>query len=215
MKKIFISFCILIILAMVGFGIALWQAPKIVSYLLSQEIGSKVTIETLKYKNQTLEITGFTLMDIFNKQSIPSVQVKQITIYAPLSHLLGKKLVVDEIIVNDIELNVLFYNATGTRNNWSEIMNDAPKEEKNNKQYLIRKLILNNLKVTVKQFNRRPKTYPVIKQLVFENISDETGFPVNRIEKAIFHTVIKSIFERFNLFNLIKSLNPLNIIPIF
>ena len=59
--------------------------------------------------------------------------------------------------------------------------------------------------------------FPTIEKLEFYNISDETGFPIEEVEKAIAHAILKSVFQKFNLLHLIQA--PVKIIekviPIF
>ena len=58
------------------------------------------------------------------------------------------------------------------------------------------------------QPNGQVKRYPTIPSMEFHNISDETGFPVSEIEKAIFNQVLKNLYQQLDLQNTLKQLIP-------
>ena len=113
---------------------------------------------------------------------------------------------IDEIVVRDIFVGVEFYDSKQKESNWNYILaTDEKKEKKGEKDYLIRKLVLYNLTVQVTQSNGQVKRYPTIPKMEFYNISSETGFPIDQIEKAIFNLVLKDLFKKLNLDQILKD----------
>ena len=80
----------------------------------------------------------------------------------------------------------------------------------NNLDYLIKKLILTHLTVELVQANGKVQRFPTIQRMEFHNISSETGFPIDEIEKAIFKMMMQELMQKFNLDDL---LNPFKAVP--
>ena len=57
------------------------------------------------------------------------------------------------------------------------------------------------------------KRYPTIPRMEFHNISSETGFPISEIEKAIFDLVMKDLFRKLQLDQLLRTIDPLKNLP--
>ena len=112
-------------------------------------------------------------------------------------------------LTKDIFIEIEFYNASGEDNNWARILSRNDKEEKISRDYMIHTLILKNLTVEVTQSNGKVKRYPTIQEMEFHNISSATGFPIDEIEKAIFDLMIKEVFKKLLLDQLLKTINPI------
>lgn len=135
---------------------------------------------------------------------------EQITIQAtPRMVFLGHPMVIDEISIRDIFVGIELYDTAGQTSNWSKILSQQEGREKGKRGYLIRKLVIENLNVELTQSNGKSKRFPTIDQMVFYNISDETGFPIEEIEKAIFKMVMMDIFKKFGLDQLKQTLAPI------
>lgn len=118
---------------------------------------------------------------------------------------------IDSMTLSNNIIGVEFYNSSGTSNNWTRIMETPSKSKKEtHRKYLIKKLTMNNITVVLTKQNGQKQTFPTIDKLEFYNISDETGFPIDELEKAIANEVLKSVFGKFNIMHLLKT--PVNII---
>lgn len=95
-------------------------------------------------------------------------------------------------------------------------MNVKTNSSNNQTPYLIKELKIDNLYVTIYKMDGSHELLPVIPNLSIKNISDESGFPVHQIEKAVYNEMLKSIFNIFDIKHLFQdTLNPLKIIPGF
>jgi hypothetical protein len=125
-------------------------------------------------------------------------------------------LIIDQIEIANIFVGLEYYENGST--NWDTILSGANPPSSKDKDYLIRTLVLENLTVEVTQANGQKKRYPTIARMEFHNLSKETGFPVNEIEKAIFNLMMKNILDKFNLFKQPLNLptkSPLRYLPNF
>lgn len=217
MKKALLIIGIVLIVIVLGLTICYWQKEKIISHILSNDFHVPVRIEKIEIKKDRILIKNFFMGNPKNSKTKQSLFCKEIDSHLTLKELRQDVLTIDSITASGIELGVEFYDKRGNKNNWAEILkeqdNNSKSKNKEPKHYLIRKLELNSLTVTLTQADGKYQTFPTIDNLVFYNISDETGFPIDEIEKAIFYTVLKSVFQRFNLLNLIESINPATWLP--
>ena len=213
MKKFIFTIVIIIIvlIALLGFGYLF--APKILSYILSKDVGTKVKIEDISFKRNEFNIKNLKIYNPPKSRTKEAFTTKTLDIKTTLKQLFAKKLIIDKIILDDIFVNIEFYNKQGTKNNWSEIINKNPAKKKSEKEWLIKSLILRNLKVRVVNLDGTVKDYPKLNEIKLQNLSEESGFPISEIESAILQAVIKSIFSTHGLQELIKTVNPMKMIP--
>ena len=109
-------------------------------------------------------------------------------------------MVIEAIDIADINIGLEYYDASKNVTNWDKILEEKKKgKEKSDRNYLIKKLTLTNLTVTTTDYQGKTTRYPMIKQMVFYNISDETGFPIEEIEKAIFDIVLKKVLREYGI----------------
>ncbi len=181
--------------------------------MLTKDFGVPVTIENITYSKNNLDIKNFDVSNPKGSQTKTALIAKNINISASLEEIKGDVLTVNSITLDNLMIGIEFYNSDGSKNNWATIMGMPPAKQKGKKRkYLIKTLTLNNIGVTLTKKDGTKQTFPTIKKIEFHNISDETGFPIDEIEKAIAHAILKSIFQQFNLENLLKTINPANII---
>ena len=92
-------------------------------------------------------------------------------------------------------------------------MNTPTKSKKETKRkYLIKKLTLYNITVILTKADGQKETFPTIDKLEFYNITDETGFPIDEIEKAIAQAILKSVLGKFKLLHLLENAPGVNLI---
>lgn len=217
MKKLFAIILVFIFLCVATVFLAWNFKTSIASYILSKQLHSvPVSIEVLKLSKTNAMIQNLFIGNPKRSKTDTALETQEINIEGTLKELRADPLTIDGITVNDTLLAIEYYNESGSENNWSVMLNDEEKKEKvdkNGRGYLIRRLTFNNLTVQVTKANGETTRYPTLEKLEFYNISDETGFPIKDIEKAIFNVVLKSIFQRFGLDNLLKSLDPTQWVP--
>ena len=219
MKKI-LSIIISVIVLLIIAIIFLWSfRVKITNYFLSKDIGVPVEIQNIKLSKNKLTIKGLEIKNPYFSHSEIALSTKNLYFESSWKKLNSNPLTIDKIQADDILIVVELFNKKGDKNNWANILSHEGNNFKKSKPYIIKSLELNRIKVRLIQTNGKVKDFPAIKQLSFNNITDETGFPVDEIERAILHVIMKSIFHQMGLDSLIKTLYPPNlfkkILPFF
>ena len=219
MKKILILVVSVFVILIIGL-VVLWSfRVSVTNYFLAKDFGVPVEIQGIELSKNKLTISGFEMKNPHFSHSELALSTKNIIFESSWKKLKGNPLTIDKIQADDILIVVELFNKKGNQNNWATILSHEGNNFKKGKPYLIKSLILNRIKVRLIQTNGKIKDYPAIKQLAFNNISDETGFPVDEIERAILHVIMKSIFQQLGLDSLIKTLYPPNlfkkILPFF
>ncbi|PIS01660.1 MAG: hypothetical protein COT84_01055 [Chlamydiae bacterium CG10_big_fil_rev_8_21_14_0_10_35_9] len=216
MKK-FLAVILIIIFVLVTAIFLSWiYRTSLTAYFISKQLnGVPVNIESMEFSKDNLKVRNLFIGNPPQSKTATALESQLIDVDATLQELRGKRLTIEGITVDNSLLAIEFYNQSGTENNWSYMLNGDDEKEKdtNGKEYLIKRLTLKNLTVQVTKMDGSVTRYPTLEKLEFYNISNETGFPIKDIEKAIFNTVLKSIFQRFGLDNLLKSLDPAEWVP--
>lgn len=208
MKKVLLISVIVISVCIIITWIHL---PRAISILLSHDFKTPVKVEDVNFKKDQINFSNFSIKTK-KGQIKEAFHAETISINAKLKELISSKRTIESIIIKDIQIALEYYNKSGSENNWSELIKTNTKSKKKG-SYLIKKVVLKNLTVTVYTKDGRKKRYPTIENLEVYNITEESGFPIDKIEQAIFKEVLKSIFQKLNLKELIKSLNPTKIVP--
>ena len=214
MKKFLLgaSLLILILLASILF---LWgEKTSVVAHFLSRQLNVPVAIHQLEIGSRRAAIDRLWIGNPRGSRTSTSFSAETMTLDSTLDQILGNPLIIDEIDMADIFVGIEFYDASGTDSNWSRILDvEHIKKNKASKDYLIRRLVLTNLTVQVTKADGSFKRYPTIPRMEFHNISSETGFPISEIEKAIFDLVMKDLFRKLQLDQLLRTIDPLKNLP--
>ncbi len=197
MKKILLSLgvCILALTALMG--IAWIQKTAIFAHFLSDEMRVKVTLQDLDITKRNITLTNLWIGNPPSSKASTSFSSQWIELNTHPTFIFDNPMIIDQITISDIDIGIEYYEDQTT--NWDYILRSTARRKKD-KNYLIRTLILTNLTVTVTSKNGTKKQYPTIDRMEFHNISSESGFPVEEIEKAIFKKVMQNLFDKLNLF---------------
>lgn len=194
MKK-FSLFLILVLLALFSAAFIAWaNRENIVAHFLSNQLHVPVSLNSLEIDKQGATLNRFWMGTPKNSRSSTSFSAEMSRIDTSLDNLFGNPLVIEKIDINHIFVGIESYDAQGTKTNWTVIL-DGENEHKSSRNYLIKTLILRDLTIEITQVDGTVKRYPTIAEMEFNNISNETGFPIDAIEKAIFNLMIKNIFK--------------------
>ncbi len=189
--------CILVLFGLAG--ITWVQKTAVFVHLLSKEMKVKVALENLDITKKNTTLTNLWIGTPPSSKTSTSFASRLIEIIANPKVVLENPMIIDKISISDISIGVEYYPDQTT--NWDYILSTkAPKKKNKGKDYLIRTLILTNLRVTVVSSDGKKKQYPTIERMEFHNISSDSGFPIAEIEKAIFKKVMQDLFDKLNLF---------------
>lgn len=213
MKRFLIPFVSLILILIILAFVTWFNIPNILAHILSREFSVSTTVGNVNISKNNLKINDINIGTPKGSKTSSSFFSKELHVKSTIAALRNERLTIDSFTLNNIIIGIEFYNESGTDNNWVRILKIPTRPEKlSNRKYLIKKMTLNNISLVLTKSNGQKQTFPTIDKLEFFNISDETGFPIEEIEKAISEAILKSVFEKFNLLYLIRDLNPVNMI---
>jgi uncharacterized protein involved in outer membrane biogenesis len=210
MRKFFWFLFFLVVSLIVG-GTLVWvNRASLAAQILHRKLGVPVSVGSLDLTRTSATVQNLVIGNPPRYKQPNACTARTIDITSSWSHIRGNPLVIDEIEMNDLVIT-LEYSKKKNVTNWDEILKHNQKPS--SRHYLIRTLILRTLTVQVVTANGAIKRYPTLDRLEFHNISDETGFPVSEIEKAIFNRVMQDLFQRFNLQKIFEQLVPSGGVP--
>lgn len=213
MKKFLVPLISFILLIGIIAVIAWFNLPTILSNMLAKEFTVAVSVGNVDFSKNKLKVNDLNIGTPRNSQTKSSFYAKEIHLSSTLNAIRATRLTIESLTFNNSIISVEYYNDSGSDNNWVRILKTATRSKKpTDREYLIKKMTLNNVTVVLTKKNGQRQTFPTIEKLEFKNISNESGFPIDEIEKAITQAILKSVFEKFNLLNLIQEVEPTKII---
>jgi uncharacterized protein involved in outer membrane biogenesis len=215
--KIFFStlagLIVLIILAAAIVGFIFWsRVPDMLANNLSKKMKVSVTIDSMGLGLGSIDLHK---IDIGNPpKSILSkaFSCNEIDVKAPLTRYLSKNIVIDEIDLKDVYLGLEFDSPSSTKGNWTRIMSNmkstSSMEKKTDRTVLIHKIVLTNTNVDVvyKKDGGQIKKLPTIDRMELTEISSEGGVPMDQITNSVLGEMLKQVFIKENLKNMMQDL---------
>ena len=207
MKKTLLILAGLIAILAIAALLAWNSKASVAAGMLHRHLGVPVTIQSLDLTRHSGTISNLSIGNPPRYRSPTSFTARSIDITTTLEQLRANPLVIDEIVMDDLFINV--ENQQNGDTNWNEILaHGSKKKTATDRHYLIKTLIMRNLNVQVTQAGGQVKQYPALARMEFHNISDQTGFPVSEIEKAIFNQMMQDLYKKLDLEKMIKPLIP-------
>jgi hypothetical protein len=211
MKKLIIIFSSFIAI-IVMIAVVLWfNMPSYISRYLTKEFGVETIISNVNINTKNLNIYNLKMQNPKGSKLQNAFTCKKINFNSTIKNIRASTFTIDSISLDNMTISVELYNKSGSDNNWARIMATKETDPKTDRKYLIKTLNLNNINIVLYRNNKIENLKP-IKNLTFNNITNESGFPIEEIEKAIAHVILKHIFKQYNLSDLLKNIDPVNII---
>jgi hypothetical protein len=211
MKKAIIIFGSFIAFVVIIATILWFNMPSYISRYLTKEFGVQTSISNVTLDTKNLNVYNLIMENPKGSKIQNALTCKKINLNSTIKNISSSTLTINSISLENISIAVELYNSSGTDNNWVRIMDTKETDTKSDRKYLIKTLKLNNINIVLYRNNKIENLKP-IKNLTFNNISNESGFPIEEIEKAIAHVILKHIFKQYNLLDLLKSIDPTKII---
>lgn len=222
--KTFTVFIITIILAIVVFFIFWSKVPEMLSNNLSKKLQVEVSIGDMRLTPRTIKVDNFQIGNPSGYSSLPKAfSSDTIVVTAPLTEYLQQHIVIDEVHVDGIYLGLEFDSINSTDGNWTVIMSrfqnvtqQEKREASGRKTVLIKKLVFTNIS-TFLVFNKngsKIKKLPKIDRLEFYDVNSEGGIPSDQLLNSVLGQMLKSVFEKEHLKNMLKDVleNPQDVI---
>jgi hypothetical protein len=216
MRKILLILALIILGAIIASFVAWANRANIAANFLSRNLHVPVTIRSLEISRTETDITRLWIGNPPRSKTSTAFSAETIAIISTYKEIMGDPLIIEEIDISNVYVGLEYYR--GKETNWDYILGDGSKGKKGGKgrDYLIRTLILENLTVEVTQPDGKIKRYPTIARMEFHNISSDSGFPIEEIEKAIFNLMMQDLFKKLPLDQIFKQIpggSPLQYLP--
>ncbi len=184
-----LSWKILLLIVVVALVfIWLMKAP-ILSWYLTDKLKVPTSVSRVSMWPSETTIHQFRIVNPRGFKMKSAFEADTITISYRLHQLRGNPSEIDRIVIDDIFLGIECSNPTCSKNNWTAIGGRMAKEEQEAKKrnVVVHKLILTNMQVEVRGLGiGRPPMTKQIDRLEFNEVSSETGFPTDKLIRAIF-----------------------------
>lgn len=212
MRKLFSVFFFFFLLLLLIFSIGWANRTTLFCHFLSHQLQVPVHLDTLQVSLQQVSASKLLIENPPHSQTSTAFSSETVILNGTLEEVLGSTLTIEEIRLKNIFVGIEFYDPDKQRTNWTQLLTISRPSDPHSKNYLIRKLILENLTVEVIQANGDRKQYPTIERIELHQINHESGFPIEEIEKAIFKLMLQDLFKQLDLEQLLNIL-PAGILP--
>jgi uncharacterized protein involved in outer membrane biogenesis len=223
MRTFFTSLAGLIIVAIIVVvivGVIGWsRVPDIIANNLSKKLKVYVEIGSINLGWGKIRVKKTEIGNPPGAVQAQAFRCKELDVAAPFTRFLNKEVVIDQISMNDVYLDLEFDSASSTKGNWSRIMGNlqaATAEEQkasaakkgSDRSVLIHKLVLTNIDVDVLYVKDGAKVIhlPRIDRIELNDISSEGGIPMDQIMNSVLGQMLKSVFQKQNLKNMMQDI---------
>jgi hypothetical protein len=216
MKKLKNTLFVVIFLVL-GLSFFIWNyKTSLIQQIISKHLNNvPVYLEEFKITNNSLVFEDFFIGNYSNAKTGVSFGSKKIALKTNFYKIADNPFIIDSLTLKDTLIGIEYYNKDGSKNNWDTILKSFDYKELTKKKYLIKKIILKNLTVQVTDYKGKITKYPLIDTLVFYNLSDSDKYPINKIDKVILNTILRAVYARIGLGNLLDSTDNKVVVPHF
>lgn len=213
---------IVCILAAVIIGFVFWsRVPDMLSNNLSKKLGVAVQVDDVHLNWGKIIIDKVQISNPPRSILSTAFACQEIDVCAPFNRYLNKRIVIDEIDLKNIYLGLEFDSASDTTGNWTRIMSNLQKNTSSSsgktqqapptgseRSVLIHRLVLTNIQVDVvyRKEGGKVKKLPLIPRIELTEISSEGGFPMDQIMNSVLGQMLKEVFIKQNLKNMMQEL---------
>jgi hypothetical protein len=194
----------------------LWNTvPNRLSKTLSRDLQTTVFIGDATFSLNKIGLNKISINSPKNSRLPQAFSCENLSVNTWVTEYLKKDIVIDEITLDQVYLGLEFDSPSSTNGNWTKLMNNlnqsgASNSSKSNKTVLIKKLVITNIQCQVVYANKKDKAINLkpIDRIEFTNISSNQGFPVEQLSSSVLGKMLKEVFIRQNLEDMLKNLIP-------
>ncbi len=185
----------------------------ILSKTLSNTTQTPVTVGAIGFLRDAFTIQRLVISNPKDAYLPTAFKAETIKVSSAYTSYFRQTVVIEKIEVDDVFLNIEFYTEDKLTGNWQALFDNMGKSDqlmKNNRQTLIKQLVLRNVQVNLILAGGKIHRLSPIDQLEFEGLSSDEGFPVQQISEIIAKKMIYSVLKEEGLNLIIKI--PLKVI---
>lgn len=214
MRKFFAVIFFLILIT-TGLGtVAYMNSAYLLAKVISNKIHLPVSIKALDFYEKHFSIRNLKMANPPEARIPIGLKVEAIDITAPYTHYIKNPIVIDKIHMNDLHINIQFYNKERTNGNWHTIIKNIKQKNETplsfEREVVVKKLLFTQIYIDLILSNGKIYHLPPIEKIEFKNITTKKGIPIQEISKIIVEKMVHSIFLEKSLQAIIKT--PVDII---
>jgi len=167
---------------------------------LSRTFAVPVRVSSFNFSQKNIAVENLEIYNIPKSAVDKAMSIGSVEIKTPLHRFLQVNTIIDEITLNNVEVNVEFYDEKQTDMNWdyilaaSSIASSSPVDS-DAAVVLIRTLKITNLTVTVRTPNEKPKVYHIPQTVTYKNLNSRRGIPTTVIADMIVRITLMEVFS--------------------
>ena len=215
--KTFTVIAIVIIAIVVVLFLGWTRVPDILANDISKKMRVPVKIDSIDLGIKSIRVQDFEIGNPPGTVLSKAFSAQTIGVFAPLTRYLDQQIVIDEMTIDNIYLDLEFNSVSSTDGNWTKIMANIQPSESATKQgenkkpprsVLIKRIILTNINVDVIYVKEGGKVQhlPTIDRIELTNVSSEGGVPMDQIMNSVLGQMLKSVFIKQNLKNMLQGI---------
>ncbi|PCI92076.1 hypothetical protein COB11_07935 [Candidatus Aerophobetes bacterium] len=199
MRRLIGLLIILVILIIGSCFVLYYLFSDMASRILTEKLNVKASIEHITLRKEEALVRGLTIKNPSGSALKKALTVKEIDIKAPFSHYFGNPIIIDEIVFDKVYVSIELSKNNKIPCNWDYIVkhmhSEKPRWYSIKRKGLIKKLILTNVTIEIKQFGKDPQTLSPVPRMEFNDIDVDEGIPTSEFSKIIVSKMMGSIFS--------------------
>ncbi len=197
-----ISFLILV--ATIALGIYFWtNRVSTLESFLSKRLNSKVSLDEVRLGWGRLTLRGLQIETPSSKAFRSDEIVLEMSPFA----FFKKTVYVEKIKIQNPTLSLELYNSSGSENNWVRLLNGFPSGS--GKKFIIRKLVIINLRFDVTRSNGKPVSIPPLPYLELQGLGEKGALTVSQLGQVIFQALLQTVVSQGHLGALLDNVRQL------
>ncbi|MFZ4772601.1 MAG: hypothetical protein ACOYK9_01245 [Chlamydiia bacterium] len=200
MKHFFLTLLSLLLLLVIGSYLLFTFRVHVINSSLSTSFSVPVRISALDFSKKLVSIKN---LEIYNppKSIAPkALSMKSIQIHAPLRRYFEVNTDIHSVEINDIEVEIEFYDQQEKEMNWNSILGSSWEStntpiDADAAVVTIRTFTINNLKVTLRTPNQEPRIFYVQGPVTYKNLNSRRGIPGTVIADMIVRITLMEVFS--------------------
>ena len=206
-KILLISFSATVGLVAVLLYVAYINSALIFAQRISRATQTPVTIKAIDYHRKAFTIQNLVVGNPKEAYIPTAFRAEVVEVDSSYREFLKNPVIIDQIKMDNVYIDIEFYTEDKMEGNWQALIDNMEMTHeisKNQRQALIKKLILTNVHVTLILSDGKIHRLSPISQLEFDDITSEEGIPLKEISEIIARKMVYSILREEGLNLIVK-----------
>jgi len=180
----------------------------LLSKFFSEKLNKEVSIQHVEWSEGQLKLKK---LKISNPQSkiTTLLEIENITIALSPMELFRKRIHIESVILDQVNVTMELLNQSGKDNNWTRFLNDVPPPDDKEKSFEIKQLDINNTTFSVRfKGEKTAFTSPKIPHVEYKNLGSNQPLSLSYLFRITFDSLLFSITLEPKLGHITDNLNP-------